>query len=87
MKICVLSRTGRGGKYDPQVFHLGRRRLPVVAVLEQWTEAQHRYFKVRVEDGRRFVLRHDPATGAWELAAAYRGEAGPFPALAAIVRI
>jgi len=83
MKICVLSRTGRGGEYDPQVFHLGQRRLPVVAVLEQWTEEQHRYFKVRVEDGRRFVLRHDPTTGAWELAAAYGGER----LLAAVVRI
>ena len=83
MRICVLSRTGRGGEYDPQVFHLGQRRLPVVAVLEQWTEAQHRYFKVRVEDGRRFVLRHDPATGTWEIAAAYGGER----LLAAVVRI
>ena len=61
MRICVLSRTGRGGKDDPQAFHLGTHRLPVVAVLGQWTEAEHRYFKVRVEDGRRFVLRHDPA--------------------------
>lgn len=83
MKICVLSRTGRGGQYDPQVFHLGQRRLPVVAVLEQWTEAPYRYFKVRVDDGRRFVLRHDPDTGAWELSAAYGG--GTLPA--AVVRI
>jgi hypothetical protein len=83
MKICVLSRANRGGTYDPQVFHLGSRRLPVVAVLEQWTEAQHRYFKVRVDDGRRFVLRHDPVTGAWELAAVDGG--GKVPA--AVVRI
>jgi hypothetical protein len=84
MRICVLSRAGRGGDYGPHVFHLGQRRLPVVAVLEQWTEAQHRYFKVKVEDGRRFVLRHDPGTGAWELAAAYGG-GHPLPA--ALVRI
>jgi hypothetical protein len=83
MKICVLSRTGRGGNYDPQVFHLGQRRLPVVAVLEQWSEAQYRFFKVRVNDGRFFVLRHDPATGEWELAAAYGGGRSP----AAVVRI
>jgi hypothetical protein len=83
MKICVLSRTGRGGGHDPQVFHLGSRRHPVVAVLDQWTEGEFRYFKVRVEDGRRFVLRHDPTTGAWELAAAYGG--GTLPA--AVVRI
>jgi hypothetical protein len=70
MKICVSSCIGRGGHCDPRVFHLGQRRLPVVAILEQWNEAQHRYFKVRVEDGRRFVLRHDLANGEWELAAA-----------------
>ena len=87
MRICVLSRTGRGGQYDPHVFHLGQRRLPVVAVLQQWNDAQHRYFKVRVEDGRRFVLRHDPATGAWELAAAYGGGPGFLPRPAAAVRI
>jgi hypothetical protein len=83
MKICVLSRSGRGGSPDPHVFHLGSRRHPVVAVLDQWTEGEFRYFKVRVEDGRRFVLRLDPTTGAWELAAAYGG--GTLPA--AVVRI
>jgi len=87
MKICVLSRTGRGGQYDPHVFHLGQCRLPVVAVLDQWTEAQHRFFKVRVADGRCFVLRHDAATGAWELAAAYGCGPGFLPAPAAMVRI
>lgn len=83
MRICVLSRTGRGGEYDPQVFHLGSRRHPVVAVLDQWSEGSFRFFKVRVDDGRRFVLRHDLTTGVWELAAAYSG--GPTPA--AVVRI
>lgn len=87
MKICVLSRTGRGGQYDPHVFHLGQRRLPVVAILGQWAEGPYRYFKVRVDDGRRFVLRHDPNTGAWELAAAYGGGPGLSPARAAILRI
>ena len=73
MRICVLSRTGRSGNDDPWAFHLGTHRLPVVAVLEQWTEAEHCYFRVRVQDGRRFLLRNDPATGAWELEAAYGG--------------
>ena len=80
MKICVLSRTDRSGHYDPQVFHLGQRRLPVVAVLQEWSEPPHRYFKVRVADGRCFVLRHDPASGAWELAAAYGGGPATWPA-------
>ena len=82
MKICVLSRD-RQGQLDPHVFHLGSRRLPVVAVLEQWAEPPYRYFLVRVEDGRRFVLRHDRALGEWQLAAAYSG--GKLPA--AVFRI
>ena len=70
MKISVLSRTDRQGQCDPHVFHLGQRRLPVVAVIRQWAQPPHRYFSVRVEDGRRFVLSYDPANGCWELAAA-----------------
>ena len=73
MKICVLSRIDRLGQSGPDALHLGQRRLRVVLVLAQWAEPPHRYFEVRVEDGRRFVLRHHPDSGAWELAAAYGG--------------
>ena len=83
MKICVLSRNRRGGQVDPYVFHLGQRRLPVVAIVSEWLEPPFRCLLVRVEDGRRFVLRHDPATGEWELAAAYGGGTRP----AATVRL
>ena len=43
--------------------------------------------KVLVDDGRRLVPRHDPTTGAWELAAAYGGGPGVWPGRAAVVRI
>ena len=71
MKICVLSKTGRGGQNDPYVFHLGQRRHPVVAIVSEWREPPCHCFLVRVEDGRRFVLRYHSVTGEWELAAAY----------------
>lgn len=84
MKICVLSRTGRNGE-NPYVFHLGQRRHPVVAIVAEWFEAPCRCFLVRVEDGRRFVLRQHSTTGEWELAAAYGGGAGlRLPATAAV---
>lgn len=70
MKICVLSRCGRGGRPDPLVFHLGQRRLAIYAIRDCWDEASYRYFEVEVHDGRRFVLRHDALRDAWELAAA-----------------
>jgi hypothetical protein len=73
MKICVLSRIDRLGQPGPDALHLGQRRLRVVLVLARWAEPPYRYFEVRVEDGRRFVLRHHPDSGVWELAAAYGG--------------
>ena len=75
MKICVLSRIDRRGQPGPDALHLGQRRLRVVVVLARWAEPPYRYFEVRVEDGRRFVLRHDPPAKAWELAAVYAASA------------
>ena len=71
MKISVLCNSGRRGEEIPCAFHLGGRRLPVVSVLNRWSELPHRYFEVSVDDGRRFVLRHDAAARCWELAAVY----------------
>lgn len=70
MRVCVLCRIDRRGENDPRAFHLGGRRLPIVAVVAQRTDPGHRYFEVRVQDGRRFTLCETPATGAWELIAA-----------------
>ena len=39
--------------------------------LERWNDATHRFFEVAVDDGRRFVLRLDPETRLWELAAVF----------------
>jgi len=71
MRICVYG-PGQGGEQQPRVFYLGARRLPVVAIRGSWLDAGHRFYEVSVDDGRRFVLRHEPVTGQWELAAVYR---------------
>ena len=77
MKISVYGCPGYRGEEDPHVFYLGMRRLPVVAILDRWRESDRRYFEVSVDDGRRFVLRHEPSTGHWELAAVYRAGRSP----------
>ena len=77
MRICVHSNRGPRGDESPDAFYLGGRRLPVVAVLERWSDATHRYFEVSVDDGRRFVLRLDPDTRAWELAAVFAAAKKP----------
>lgn len=53
---------------EPRAFTLGGTRLAVVAIFDRWIAPEHRYFKVKAEDGRTLVLRHDTASGDWELA-------------------
>ena len=71
MKICVYG-PGTDGKQQPRVFYLGARRLPVAAICGTWLDAGHRFYEVSVDDGRRFVLRHEPQSGQWELVGVYR---------------
>ena len=71
MKICVHSNRTPRGDEKPCAFYLGGRRLPVTTVLERWADSTHQYFEVAVDDGRRFVLRLDPAIRSWELAAVF----------------
>lgn len=53
---------------DPRALFLGERRLHVMRILERVAEDEHRRFRVRVADGREFVLRQDVKTGEWALA-------------------
>lgn len=84
MKICVYGCPGRGGESEPHVFYLGARRLPIVAILDRWRDPGHRYFEVKAQDGRCFLLRHAPASDHWELAAVYRTRRPGRPAVATL---
>jgi hypothetical protein len=63
MRIQVDCRDGD----DPRAFYLGTRRLHIVRILERIAEDSTRRFKVRIDDGRVFVLVRDSATGEWRL--------------------
>lgn len=69
MPIRVECHAGYRGDEEPRAFTLGERRFAVLDIEDRWLAPDHRYFKVKVDDGRTFVLRHDEPTGAWELAA------------------
>lgn len=69
MKIRVECYAGHRGDQEPRAFLLGERRLEVRELLDGWLDPAYRYFKVRVDDGQVFILRHDEGTGEWELAA------------------
>jgi hypothetical protein len=70
VRISVRSRTGKKGK-EPWSFCLGRCELYVTDIIERCELTGACRFQVRVTDGRRFVIRHQPTADLWELAAVY----------------
>lgn len=69
MKIRVECHAGHRGDEEPSAFTLGRTRFGVVDIVDRWMSPDHRYFKVRADDGRTMVLRHDTGSDSWELSA------------------
>jgi len=65
--ISVECRRRKGGEPQPYEFRVGGRRLHVLRVLERTGSAMRERLTVLVADGRRFVLEHDVARGAWYL--------------------
>jgi len=73
MAIRVECYAGYRGEQEPTAFWLGERRLPVRTIVDRWFAPAQRWFRVDAGDGNLYVLRHDEATGEWELAAFTRG--------------
>jgi hypothetical protein len=68
-RLRVESYAGHRGEEEPRAFTLGERRFGVEEILDRWLEPRTRYFKVRADDGRSFILRHDAVDDSWDLAA------------------
>ena len=43
--------------------------MEVVEIVDRWLSPEHRYFKVRAEDGHLYLLRHDFELDEWDLEA------------------
>lgn len=65
--IWVECYAGYRGEQTPRRFADGHHRVELGELLDCWLAPDHRYFKVRAEDGRVFILRHDVTAGRWEL--------------------
>ncbi len=69
MQIRVECQAGHRGAQEPRRFWLGARALEVQEIVDRWLHPEQRYFKVRADDGRQYVLRHDEREDFWDLAA------------------
>ncbi len=66
-KLRVECYAGYRGEETPRRFYLGQRCIEVAAVIDRWLAIDHRYFKVRGDDGDLYLLRHGTAMGEWQL--------------------
>lgn len=65
--IRVECYAGHRGEEEPLRFHLGTRTVEVADILDRWLAPDHRYFKVKSEDGSTYIIRHDTQADRWEL--------------------
>ena len=67
VSVRVECYAGYRGEESPRRFSFGERQVEVDEVVDRWLSPDHRYFKVRGDDGGVYVLRHDAVSGRWEM--------------------
>ena len=72
MALRVECSPGLGGDAEPHVVWFGSRRVAVRAIVDRWFAPTTRWFRIDADDEQLYVLRHDEATGEWDLAALTR---------------
>jgi hypothetical protein len=67
MYIKVECYSGYKADERPLRFRLGGKLLEVEEILDRWYGEEHDYFKLRAEDGNKYLLRHGRKEDVWEL--------------------
>ena len=75
MDVKVDCYAGYRGEETPRRFEIDGRRVAVVEVIDRWFAPDHRYFKVRGDDGALYLLRAGGSADRWELKTFARDEA------------
>ena len=69
MKVEVECYAGYRSAERPLRVRLGEQVLEVMEVEDRWFSPGETYFRVRVESGERYVLKHTAAQDVWSLEA------------------
>jgi hypothetical protein len=67
MHVRVECYAGHRGEETPRRVSFDGRSVELVEVLDCWLGVDHRYFKMLGVDGATYILRHDRASGRWEM--------------------
>jgi len=65
--VRVECTENEGKEPTPLRFFIEERCFVVDEILDCWLASDHRYFKLKANDGHTYILRHDTASGKWEL--------------------
>lgn len=65
--VVVEAYAGYKGEETPRAFTHEGVRYEVREIVERWYTERYSYFRLRAEDGRRYVLRYDQDELRWEL--------------------
>ena len=65
--VEVISYAGYKADESPRFLKLGETTLPIVAVEDRWYSPGETFFRVRIETGDRYLLRHVETQDIWTL--------------------
>jgi hypothetical protein len=65
--VRVECYAGHRAEESPRRFFIGKRAIGVIEIIDRWLDPDHRYFKLRGDDGGIYILRYDLDTDAWEM--------------------
>jgi hypothetical protein len=66
-RVAVECYAGYQADERPVRLKMGEQTLQIVEVEDRWYSPGETYFRVRVEGGDRYVLRHEEAQDVWSL--------------------
>jgi len=79
--IKVDCYAGYKANQRPVTFSLGKKKMKVTDILDQWYGPDHTYFKVLAEDANIYILRYREANDQWDVVffeeGDYHGEFSP----------
>jgi hypothetical protein len=67
LSVRVECYAGYRGEETPRRFFLNSRKIEVSEIVDRWLAPDHRYFKLRGDDGDLYILRHSFPEGQWQL--------------------
>ncbi len=67
LEIRVACYAGYRGEEEPRRLWFGDRAVEVAEILDRWLAPDHRYFKIRGDDGYTYIIRNDTQAERWEL--------------------